>query len=83
MLQILHRPVRSNRLLVLVDEDVVVFAEETIHVFEGAVRSLGVEKVDDGQEGRVEDDPNDVESPAEGLDADGCDLNNYKIETVD
>jgi hypothetical protein len=46
-----------------------VFAEELIHVFERAVCGLGVEKVDYGEESGIEDDPDDVEFPAEGLDA--------------
>ena len=52
-----------------------VFAEEAIDVFEGAVGGFGVEEVDGGDEGGVEDDPDDVEAPAEGLDADRGDFN--------
>lgn len=51
-----------------------VLAEEPVHVFEGSVRGLRVEEVDDGEERCVEDDPNDIEPPAESLDTDGGDF---------
>lgn len=51
-----------------------VFAEEPVDVLEGAVGGFGIEEVDDGYEGSVKDDPDDVEFPAQGLDADGGDF---------
>ena len=57
-----------------------ILAEETVHVLEGAVGGFGVEEVDDGDEGEVEDDPDDVELPAEGLDADGGDFDDHEVE---
>ena len=73
-LDIRSRPLRGDGLLVPEDEQVVVFAVEAIDVLESAVGGLRVEEVDDGQEGEVEDDPDDVETPAEGLDADRGDF---------
>jgi len=35
----------------------------------------GVKEVDDGDKGGVEEGPDDVEFPLQGLDADGCDFN--------
>lgn len=46
----------------------------------GVVEAVGewgtyrVEEVDDGDKGGVEDGPDDVEFPLQGLDAYGCDL---------
>ncbi len=34
----------------------------------------GVKEVDDGDKGGVEEGPDDVEFPLQGLDADGCDF---------
>lgn len=71
---------RGNSILVSEDEDIMILAEETVHVLEGAVRSLWVEEVDDGEEGSVEDDPDDVEFPAEGLDTDGGNFDDCKTD---
>ena len=59
-----------------------VFAEEPVNVLEGAVGGFGVEKVDDGYEGGVEDDPDDVEFPAKGLDADRGDFDDCRERGV-
>ena len=59
----------SDGVFVREDEYVVVFTEEAVDVFEGAVGGFGEEEVDDGNEGGVEDGPDDVEFPVEGLDA--------------
>ena len=56
-----------------------VLTVEAIDVLEGSVCGLRVEEVDDGQEGEVEDDPDDVEAPAEGLDADGSDFDDCEV----
>lgn len=53
-----------------------VVCEEAVHILEGAVCCFGVEEVDDGDEGEVEDCPDDVELPAEGGDAWWCDFDN-------
>ena len=55
-----------------------IFAEETINVFERAVGRFGVEEVDGGDEGGVEDNPDDVEAPAEGLDSDRSDFDDWR-----
>ncbi len=36
--------------------------------------TYGVKEVDDGDKGGVEEGPDDVEFPLQGLDADGCDF---------
>ena len=56
-----------------------ILAEHAIDVFEGAVCSFRVEEVDGGDEGEVEDGPDDVEFPVEALDAYGCDFDDYTI----
>ncbi len=38
--------------------------------------TYGVKEVDDGDKGGVEEGPDDVEFPLQGLDADGCDFDN-------
>ena len=40
---------------------------------------LGVEEVHDWNEGRVEDDPDDVKFPLQITDADGCDLDDWEM----
>ena len=48
---------------------VFVLAEHAVDVFESAVGGLGEEEVDNGDEGGVEDGPDDVEFPVERLDS--------------
>ena len=76
------RAARRDGVLVAVDEDVVVLAEEAVDVLERARGRLRVEEVDDGQEGEVEDGPDDVEAPAQGLDADGRDLDDCESRSA-
>lgn len=59
---------------------VLVFAEHAVDVLEFAVRGFGVEEVDDGDEGGVEDGPDDVELPLQGLDAYWGDLDDHEVE---
>ena len=70
-------PVRKQALVGL-GTHILVFTEHAIDVLERAVGSLGVEQVYDGDEGEIEDGPDDVELPAEVLDAYGGDLDDYK-----
>ena len=75
-----RRPLGRDGVFVAEDKHVVVLAEETVHVLEGAVCGLGVEDVDDGQERKIQHDPDDVELPAQGLDADRGDLDDHEVE---
>lgn len=70
-------PLCANSIWVVENEDVVVLAEQTIDIFERAVRSLRVEEVDDGHKRRVKDRPNDVKLPLQRSDTDRGDFNNY------
>ena len=76
MLNVSKRTLGRDGIFILEDEDVLVVTEETVNIFEGAIRGFGVEKVDDWDEGSVEDGPNNIKLPMEGLDADGGDFNN-------
>lgn len=76
MLDVGKRTLGRDRVFILEDEDVPVVTEETVNIFEGAIRGFGVEKVDYWDEGGIEDGPNNIELPLKGLDADGSDFNN-------
>ena len=54
-----------------------IFAEHAVDIFETASGGLRIEEVDDRDEGGVEDRPDDVESPAQILNANGCNLDHY------
>ena len=60
-------------------QDVLVISEETVNIFQSAVRGFGVEEVDDRDERGIEDGPNDIEFPVERLNADRGDFNDCKI----
>ena len=75
MLDVSKRTLGRDSIFIFVDQDVLVVSEETVNIFEGAIRGFGVEEVDDWDEGGVEDGPNDIEFPLEGLNADGGDFN--------
>ena len=76
MLDISKRTLGRDSIFVLEDQDILVVSEETVNIFEGAVRGFRVEKIDDWDEGGVEDGPDDIKLPMEGLNADGGDFNN-------
>ena len=76
MLNVSKRTLGRDSIFILKDEDVLVISEETVNIFKGAIRGLGVEKVDNWNEGGVEDGPYNIKLPMEGLDADGGDFNN-------
>ena len=57
------RPLGARGILVAENEDVLILTEEPIDVFKFAARGFGVEEVDDGDEGGVEEGPDDVEFP--------------------
>lgn len=61
----------GDRLSVAVDEEGRILAIVRIEVIEGAVGSLGVGQVEDRHEHGVGGGPDDVELPAQRLDADG------------
>nr|POF15458.1 hypothetical protein CFP56_71954 [Quercus suber] len=65
---------------VTMNEDIIVFTEIRVEVLESAAGGFRVEEVDDGDEGEVEDAPDDVEFPAEVLDADLGDLDHHEVE---
>lgn len=44
-----------------------------VKIFQSPCCRLGVQEVDEWNEGEIEDDPNDVESPAETLNTNRCD----------
>ena len=75
MLNVSKRTLRRNGIFILEDQYVLVVSEETVNIFESAIRGFGVEKVDDWDKGGVEDGPNDIKLPVEGLNADGGDFN--------
>ena len=76
MLDVSKRTLGRYSIFIFENEDVLVISEETVNIFEGAIRGFGVEKVDDRDEGGVEDGPNNIKLPLEGLNADGGDFNN-------
>ena len=76
-LDVSKRTLGRDSIFIPEDQDVLVVSEETVNIFESAVRGFGVEEVDDWDERGVEDGPNDVEFPVEGLNADGGDFNDY------
>ena len=51
-----------------------VLTEETVNVLEGAVGGFGVKEVDNGHEGSVENRPNDIKLPLQGLNPDRGDF---------
>ena len=55
--------------LIVADDDLGVLAEQAIDILQSAVCSFGVEEVDNGNESGIEDDPDDIETPLEGLNA--------------
>ena len=57
-----------------------VFTEQSIDVFEGTVGGLGIEEIDDGDEGGVEYRPDDIEFPLQGLDTDGGYFYDHEVE---
>ena len=69
LLDILERSLAGRGVVVPVNEDIAVLSKVAIEILQSAVRSLGIEKVDYGHKGKVEDCPDDVEFPAERLDA--------------
>ena len=76
MLNVSKRTLGRDSIFILENEDVLVISEEAVNIFEGAIRGLGVEKVDDWNEGGVEDSPYNIKLPLEGLNADGGNFNN-------
>ena len=78
MLNVPPRPLARNSIFVPENENALVVTEEAVDVLEGAVGGLGVEEVDDGDKGGVEEGPDDVEFPLEGLDAYGGDFDDWK-----
>ncbi len=65
MLDISKRTLGRDSIFVLEDQDILVVSEETVNIFEGAIRGFRIEKVDDWDEGGVEDGPNDIKLPME------------------
>ena len=76
MLNVSKRTLGRDSIFIFEDEDVLIISEETVNIFEGAIRGFGVEKVDYWDEGGIEDGPNNIKFPLKGLDADGSDFNN-------
>lgn len=62
------------------DDEARFLPEVRVDVLERAARSLGVEKVGEGDERAVQHDPDDIEFPAEGFDADGGDFDNHAVD---
>ena len=77
MLNVAPRSLRADGLFVPAHDNGVVLAEEAIDIFEGTVGGLWVEEVDYGDKGGVEDCPDDVEFPLEGLNADRSNFNDW------
>lgn len=80
MFHILQRPLLANGVLIPKHEDFRIIPEQPIDILERAVGRFRVEEIDDGHERGVEDGPDDVEFPLQGLDADGCDFDNHEVE---
>lgn len=72
----------TNRILVPEHQQAWLIHKVPVDVFEGAAAGLGVEQVDEGDEGEVQDRPDDVEFPAEGADARGGDFDYHEIARV-
>ena len=77
-LDVSKRTLGRDGIFIPEDQDVLVVTEETVNIFQGAVRGFGVEEVDDWNERGVEDGPNNIKLPMEGLNADGGDFDNYQ-----
>ena len=75
MLDVSKRTLGRDSIFILEDQDVLVVSEETVNIFEGAVRGFRVEKVDNRDEGGVKNGPDDIKLPVEGLNADGGNFN--------
>ena len=79
-LDVSKRTLGRDSIFIPEDQDVLVVTEETVNIFQGAVRGFGVEEVDDWDERGVEDGPNDVEFPVKALNADRGDFNDYQTQ---
>ena len=75
MLDVGQRTLGRDSIFIPEDQDVLVVSEETVNIFEGAVRGFRVEEVDNRDKGGVEDGPDDIKLPMEGLNADGGNFN--------
>lgn len=79
MLYILEWPFLANRVLVPEDENLRVLPEEPINVLQGPTCRLRVEEVDNRHESSVENRPDDVEPPMQGLNADWGDFDHHEV----
>ena len=68
--------------LVLKDNDILIFAEESINILKGTRRCLGIKKIYYRNERGVEDCPDDIEFPPKGLNPSGSYLNDFIVLTL-
>lgn len=80
MLHVLQRPLLADGVLVPEHQDGRIIPEQAVNVLERAVGRFRVEEIDNGHERGVENGPDDVEFPLQGLDADGCDFDHHEVE---
>lgn len=57
------------------------FAENAVHFFEGAVGSLGIEKVDHGEDEGINDSEDNVGLVFDGGESNGCDHYDHEVES--
>lgn len=81
MLHILQRPFLADRILVPEDDNLRVLPKESINVLQRLACRLGIQKVHDRDESSVEDSPDDVEPPMQGLNADRCNFDHHGFES--
>lgn len=80
MFHILQWPLLTDGILIPKHKDARIIPKQPIDILERAVGRFRVEKIDDGYERSVEDGPDDVEFPLQGLDAYGCDFDDHEVE---
>lgn len=73
------RPFACYDVLVAEDEERWVGTEVGVKILKCSICGLGIEEVNRWNECKVEDHPDDVESPALTLDANRRDLDNYEV----
>ena len=56
-----------------------IISEQAVDILERTIGCFRVKEIDDRDERGVEDGPNDIESPLQGLDADRCYFDHHKV----
>lgn len=79
VLNVLHRSLGAGDALVSEDQVLGVLAIHAVDIFQRAVGGFGVEEIDDGHEGAVENGPYDIELPLKALDSGRGDFHHYPL----